>query len=233
MTTTAPSAPPPPPPGVGRLITRPDDKIGYTANRECDARGALMRGLSEYLEQVQADINGRKLRFKKVNDAWADPEQHAKMPSVALYTLSPGTYDAVPMTPVVDPTERLADPDGRYVVKTSDFTQDIIVEAWAPTVAERNAIGGMLEDAFNPVQWRYGFFIELPYYFGLRGDYSLKDNSVPESDEDASKNIRKMQFTITASVPVVKLYKFPGMVPRFELQAVSSDSDVLVKFTVT
>lgn len=233
MTVAAPGSDTPPA-GPARLILQPDDPLVRTAVQDLDVRGSLTRGVADLLEQVSADAaGGRQLKFKRVLREWAEPEENAKYPSVVVYTTGPGTYDASGFTPNVDPNCRIPPPDGRYLVTPAEYVQDLTVEIWATDKNERAGLVFMCERAFNPVTWRYGFVMELPYYFSQRATYALKDLTYEDSEEDAMRRYRKASFTLSASAPLVYLVKFPDAKPRFELAAIGTGSDVLVSTTVS
>lgn len=197
-------------------------------------RSALTRGVADLLEQVSQEMpGGRLLRFKKVLKNWAEPEEAAKYPSVAIFTTGPGKYDASGFTPNVSPQCRLPPPDGRYLVTPAEYIQDLSVEIWGNDPNERAGLVFMCERAFNPVTWRYGFVMELPYYFSQRATYALTELLYEDDEDNAIRRYRKATFTLAASAPLVYLMKFPDAKPRFELAAIGTGSDVLVSTTVS
>lgn len=209
-----------------RLITAAGQPIAYTANQETDARTALARGLSEYLEQLifHAPVGGRELRFDKVLDTWAEPEDEAKFPRAIVGASGVGVYDASKFTPG-PPTSRarLAAPDGRYLMSACAFVQDLTLEVWTNDPSARRLIVAGLESAFNPVDWMYGFQLELPFYFNERAVYALKDMAYLDSEQDAMRRYRKAVFTISGEVPVVNVFSYPLMKPRFHLDEIGPD----------
>lgn len=223
-----------PPLGKTRLITSASDPIQFTANGETDARSAITRGLAEYLEHLQRDlVGGRQVRFKRVEDQYAEPEKQARYPSVAIYTTEAGTYDSSKFTPAVSTKCRLPPPDGRYLVSPADFVQELSVEIWATDPPERAGLVAMVEDAFNPVTYTYGFTLELPFYFNQRATYEMTELVYTDSDEDAIRRYRRATFTLNARVPLTKLYSFPDGKPVFQLGAIGSDASVLLIVEVT
>jgi hypothetical protein len=208
-----------------RLITSPGQPVAYTADRETDARTALARGLAEYLAMLVFDAPaGRELRFDKVLDTWAEPEDGAKYPRAVVQGVGIGVYDASSLTPG-QPTKRnkLPAPDGRYLISACSFVQDLSVEVWTNDPPARRTIVGGLESAFNPVDFMFGFLLELPFYFNERATYSLKDMAYQDSEQDAMRRYRKAVFTITGEVPVVNLFSYPLAKPSFRLDEVGQD----------
>lgn len=219
------------PPGKTRLITKSSgDPHIDNGRQETDVRLALTRGLAEYMELLSYDaLGGRRVRFKTVHEEWAEPEENAAYPSAAITLQGPGVYEARALQPVLNPKQRLPPPDGRYLVIPAEYSTNLAVEVWATDPEERTALIQMLESAFNPVYWRFGFVLELPHYFNVRATFALKELTIPDDAEDALRRYRRAIFTLTAQAPLVTLYSFPDAKPLFELSSVGSDIDVVEK----
>lgn len=167
-----------------------------TNNRETDARTALTRGLAEYLRTLSVVmLNGRDIRFEKVYELFSQPEVPAKYPSAIVYASQPGTYDASRFTPQ---TFNLG--SGITVRAVSEFVQSIDLEVWATDPKERMALVAMIEDAFNPVDWMTGFFLDLPHYHNARATYELVSMTYLDSGEDNQRGWCKAAFSINANV---------------------------------
>jgi hypothetical protein len=208
------------------LITRPGIPISYTGDQETDARTALTRGLAEYLARLVFKApGGRELRFNKVLDTWAEPEDEAHYPRAYVGGIGEGTYDSTGFTPD-QPTSRNklpGPPDGRYLVSACALVQDLTVEVWANDPPARRAIVAGLETAFNPVDYMSGFFLELPFYFNSRARYSLKGMAYLDNEQDAMRRYRKAAFTIAGEVPVMNIFTYPLAKPSFHLDEVGPD----------
>lgn len=232
MTTPAPQTYIPPQ-GRTRLLTTPSVPTRFTGNVEVDARTALTRGLAEYIEQLSFNMQGgRALRFKRTFDAYSEPEQLVAYPSCVVMTTGAAQYEARSFTPTMNFDCRLPAPDGRYLVVSADYTQDITVQLWANDPPERQGLVQMLELALNPVMYRYGFVLELPFYFNQRAVYELKDMSYEDSEEDSVRRYRKASFTLKGTVPLTRLVSAPDAKPAFDLRAVGSDALVLLTVEV-
>ncbi len=207
---TAPALPPPPPPGEARLITDPNDREVLTARVEVDARTALTRALKEYLEQLSiVDRGGAEHRLKQVVEVWAEPMEVAVMPSAAIYGAARGTWDASSFTPSLNPSQRLPDPDGRYVIKPCEYVQDLVIDVWASTPAVRSILASMIEKELSPVEWMYGMRIEVPYYHGARAVFEPRYADYQDSEPDAPKNWRRALLVVTGRIPVVRVVGMP------------------------
>ncbi len=187
-----------------------------STRKECDSRKALTRGVKEYLETLSYDDwGGRKLQFRTVLDDYGEVEHSADFPSAVVYTLDEAIYEARSLSPTLDP--RCVIPGTNdYVVAVCDYVQDLVVEVWCTDPLERDGFSAMLEDAFNPVIWRYGFYLDLPHYLNMRGDFSLKSKFYEDDDASASRRIRKARFTLSARVPLARVFRgLPGAKPQF------------------
>jgi len=189
-----------------RLIITPTEPIVYTAAHEFDARTAIIQGLADYIEGLSFDAQGgRHVAIRRTFASWAEPEDEARYPAAYISSPGEGSYDASRLTPSVDHTERLAQPDGRYVVHVSEFVAALALEVWANDPKERMYLAMMLEDSLCPLDYRYGLLLELPYFYGLRASYEPTSSRYQDSSEDSMKRYRVVTFSLTASVPMVRL----------------------------
>lgn len=188
------------PPGRTRLVYDPDDLQHMTRDFETDVRTALTRGVKEYLEQLKIDWpGGRQSKFVKVLQTWAEPEVPAEYPSAVVYATEPGTYDGRNFTPTTEVLE-----DGYIIRLTSEFTQQIVVEVWTTDPRERVALVKMLEDAFCPVDWMYGFRLELPHYHNMRATFEPLTLAYDDVGDDAQRRYRRFLIMLTGNVAVVR-----------------------------
>lgn len=212
-----------PPQGATRLILQPDERTTFTANRETDCRIALCRGLKEYVEQLsKIAIGGREVYCKRVFEQWAEAEVPARFPSAAIYSTSSCDYDASRFTPGVNPAHRLTMPDGRYLMQMAEFVAELSVDVWCTDPIERASIAIMLEDAFNPVDWMYGFRLLLPHYFNVRASFEMKAQTYIDTEEEAKRRHRRVVFTLEGRCPLIRLASFPMAIPQHHLDVVES-----------
>lgn len=189
----------------------------FTPRNETDARGALTRGLAEYVSQLSTTWGGgRELAFYNVFDYWAEPEDGAQYPSAAVYTDADGTYDASHFTPSVG---AMVAP-GQYLVSTSDLSVDLMLDVYTTDPIMRAGVNKMLEDALNPHDWRYGLVLDLPHYFGSRGVYELLKQSFIDSEDLSQARYRRVVFTLRATVTVYRLKTLPLHDPRVRVTTV-------------
>jgi hypothetical protein len=190
--------------GKSRLITEVDDPEVLTVERQTDCRTAILRGMREYLEQLQvAWPGGRTSRFVRVVEEFAAPEQLEKYPAASVHGPGTGKYDASRMSPRV-----LAVGDGKqnlYLQQASELVQPFVIEAWTTDKVERMAIAAMLEDALDPVEWMYGARIELPHYFNLRATYEKLTVAYDETGDDPARRWRRVVMEVTGTLVQAKL----------------------------
>jgi hypothetical protein len=223
-----------PPNGRAFLVRQTTPKIVHNAVQECDARLAVCRGLAEYIADLSFNAEGgRKVKFKQVHEEYAEPEEQANYPAAKIGLKGPGTYEARSLSPSIDQEERVPQPDGRYLIVPCDFVTDLGVEIWANDPEERAAMIIALENAFLPNSFKYGFDLQLPYYFNCRATYALTEMSVDDDGDLSIKRLRIATLTLKVRVPFIRLFSVPDARPSFDLQAVGDGTDVLVNLVVT
>jgi hypothetical protein len=208
-----------------RLVTVSSDPTLYTDVQEVDARTALARGLAEYIAQLRVDApGGRHIQFKRVFPHWAVPEEDARYPSAIVYSTATGVYEPARLTPSLpDSRNKIVGSTNSYLISASSLQLNLTVEIWATDPEERSALVMNLERLLNPVDWMYGFRLELPYYFNQRATFSLLDMSYDDSEENAMRRYRKASFTMASEVPVCNVFKYPMAKPRFRLDEIGTD----------
>lgn len=189
-----------PTPGT-RLIWNPEELQVISLRRETDVRTAITLGLAEYLRTLTMPWKGgHHVQFARVLETWAQTEVPAQYPSACVYALDPGQYDASSFTPVYKTTVV----DGVGVMQTCEFVLQCTVEIWSTDPDERVRLVSMVEDAFNPVDWMYGFRLEFPHYHNMRSDFSPESLMYVEDSDEAQRRYRKVLMTVTGRCPVVR-----------------------------
>lgn len=217
-----------PPQGATKLVTDPNLPPAYTANRETDVRTAVCRGLKEYTEQLTANgFGGRMVQFKKVHANWAQPDDKATYPSAAIWSEEMGKYDAHAFTPTLNPAYRLASPDHRWLVKMSEFEVELIYEVWANDNVMREELCAMLESAFAPVDFMFGFRLQLPHYFNERATYEPLAMQYMDDEESAMRRWRLARFHLRVNASVLRLANIPVAIPKTNVKTVSTAPLVL------
>jgi hypothetical protein len=191
-----------------------------TANQQTDAHTALTRGLAQYLRTLSTVFaGGRDIRLVQVGETWAEPEAEAVYPSACVFGPEPGHYDASRFSPEAVTTQAIPLPDGRYIIKPTEFIQDLVIEVWCTDNKQRMAVCAMIENGLNATNFMYGIKLVLPHYFNTIGVYSMKDMVYIDSPEAAKERIRIARFIVGAAVPVIRLSAIPGAQPRVTAKA--------------
>jgi hypothetical protein len=176
------------------------------------------------LEQLEFDADGgRHFVFQRVFSQWAEPEDEARYPSAAVYADTPGTYDASRLTPGI--IDRLQLPDGRFLLSGMEYVLDLVVDTWETGPEGRQSISAMLEDAFVPVDFRYGPLLELPHYFNERATYELMSSAYVDDETAAQQRVRRARFTVRGRIAVKHLVTLPEGKPKVRTSV--SESEVI------
>jgi hypothetical protein len=220
----------PPSPGGTTLVTLANAKPPrLTAHRECDAVTALKRGLKEYLEQVYLDVEGVRLRFMQVHDVWADTDQVAQYPSAVVMAADEATYDYSSFTPVLDPARLTLVINGAepadtksYLVKYAEVEVKLALEIHCSSPSERVQVQMMLEDALNPVDWMYGFKLDVPHYFNQRVVYEPMTTQMLDSEGDARRRWRPGTVFLSGQVSLFRVRSLPLLQPKTQISVIDS-----------
>lgn len=207
-----------------RLVVDPQERPIYTVTREVDARTALTRGLSEYLAQLSiVGAGGRQLRFGRVFDTWADPEDKPpSFPSAVVYTSSPGSFDASQFAPA----PLLSIDRSEWLFKSAEMTQELKVECWSTDTKERVAVAAMLQDGLVPVDWMYGCRVSLPFYHGAIATFELKSFNYVDSVDEALKRTSRLDVVVSGSVEVIRRRTHALAQPRLDVSDVGTVEDL-------
>lgn len=191
------------PVGKTTLVLSSDQAQVLTYDRETDCRNALTRGVAEYIKGLSTVHKGRALSFAQVFEDWAESDDDADYPGAVVYTTSEGIYDSSELGPT-PLTEALPDGTGRYLRQYSEFAVDVKVECWFNDEVARNGIMMMLEDAFSPVDFMYGFKLALPHYFGLHATFEPLSSIYLDTPDRVNRRWIISSFTLRGNVPQVR-----------------------------
>lgn len=192
------------------LMREPNYKQELTPYRETDVHTAMARGLAEYLAQQSIDIGGRKLSLTTYT-TWAEPESQVSYPAAAI-SAGPGTYDRN-LSPNMGPKMV----DDQRLISVTEFSQELAIDLWATDPKERLYLVAMIEEALNPVEWMYGFRLQLPFYHNATAVYELLTSQYQDSSDDAMANYRRAAFSVRGTTTVYRLLTFPEAKPAFKL----------------
>lgn len=204
------------PQGQCQLIERQRTAMTLTNVRTVDSLTALKRGLKEYLLALEfTHPAGRTVRFLRAFDTWAEHEEKAVFPSVIVYAKGTSTYEASGLTPAVRSDCKTE--EGDYLVKLNEMIVPLTVEVYCTDPEERIAIAMMLEDSLNPVNWMYGFQLDLPFYHGLRATYSVDSTQFVDDTQNALSRSRMATIQLTGQISQVRCSKITTFKPELTL----------------
>lgn len=212
-----------PPQGATALqVLRDSAPAPFSLWRETDARSALTRGLREYIEQlVTSDFSGREIRFIRTYADWAEGEEIAEFPACIIHSFTEAAYDHSSFTPK---TTRIA--SGYAYWTPSQVVLDLRVEAIATDNKERRQLTALLEDAFNPVGWMYGFRLDLPHYHNQRASFELNTNIYVDDEDSARQRERSVGLALTGRVPLIRVIDSQGQPVQIPLAEYRFDTTV-------
>lgn len=202
-------------PGETSLVVDSEAQIVLTNREETDAIGAMRRGLAEYLATVSKDVAGARVQLHDVFEEWATSEDdNVRYPSAAVLLANGNViYDAHSLSPTINGQL----PDGRTVVKVSEAATDFVVEVHCSTPGERLAMAMLLEEALNPVDWMYGFRLDLPHYFGQRATFALASADLNDDETSARHGLRALRARLSGQVSVVRPRRLAPASPQLKL----------------
>jgi hypothetical protein len=82
----------------------------------------------------------------------------------------------------------------------------------------------LLEDALNPVDWMYGFKLQLPHYFNQIAVFEPMKTQMLDSEDNSRKRWRPGSVFLTARASVVRTRSLPGLQPLASIE-VTDGSD--------
>lgn len=189
-----------------RLVTNPTIIRVPTPYSTVDATGALTRGIAEYVASLSLTPGGPPA-FVKCFDEWANLEDDADYPSFIAYANDQdGAYEAANFSPNITNSPRY--PDGTYEASSAELAIDVKCEVWANDPNERTLLLAMLETAFNPVDWMYGFRLELPHYFNQRATFEPSRLTRLGGAQEALQRFVNARMIVRANVPVTRVLPF-------------------------
>lgn len=198
---------------ASRLVTSPTDDFPLTARAEVDVHGAIVGGLAAYVAGLETAIGGRMIAMSRVVTDWAEHDDGAvPAPSCVVYSSEIGKYDLESGMAPGDLEKIGPDGQGRFLALSSNGIyrlEELQCEVRCEDKIQRRSVRRMLEDAFNPVQWMYGFRLVLPPYHGATASYSLASAQQMDSPDTAPAGIWPIVLRLTAWCSVYRIHHLP------------------------
>jgi hypothetical protein len=195
------------------VLVTPRVRSVLTTAQSVDTKTAITRALKEYLVDVVigTEPEGRTVKFRKVFDVWAEPEDVGEWPSATINPLGEVEYDAPDMN---SRPEEIA--PNVVLRRWANAKLQVQVHCWANNPEDRLILAMAMEDAMNPNDDdTYGFLMDVPYYFNARARFTPRASMYEDDGESAQKRWRKVVFTLDAEIPAYRLIgRKPYLIPR-------------------
>lgn len=183
---------------------------------DCDPHTALVRGLAQYLGQLEANVLGRVVRLVRVTEEAAEPEdEDVGLPVAAVHADDEeGRYVATGRTPTQvmrapGLAVEFALPSGQFstLVETGAYQLDRLTATITfGSKAERGAFARVLASAAWPSLGRGGVYLRLRHYHGAVARYTLAGQTRATIAADAIAGNWIARFRFVAMVPVLRVH---------------------------
>lgn len=203
------------------LVTEPNIHVSPTRYRKYSASKSPIVALAEYLKTVTFPIDGQThFKFAAVKAMKADPEDLAEYPSVGIYPegdIQYGTEDGVLDKQVIH------DQEGEFaLLLAGDLRMELTLHVWTNDEGVREQCLTCLEDALNPVEWMFGFMLDMPHYYGQRAEYQLLSVAYEDISADNERRYKKLNARVRATCPYVRGVVLPRFNPKTIVEVVAS-----------
>lgn len=195
-----------------RLQRNIKDVPAVSERRDVDEHTAITRGMAEYIAGLSADVNGRVLKFARVEYDYPSREQAAEpvFPAAAIYATEEGEFGAYLSSPVSSQFEVSR---GVYVVPINTlYLDELRIEVECQDAEQRIAVRKMLTDAFLPTPGLTGFQLILPHYHNAMAKFTLMKATMPDTPDLVMQGIRPVAYTLAAYVQVYRVHHLTRLV---------------------
>jgi hypothetical protein len=194
-----------------------------------DGRTAALSILRKYIEELTfyrpggKDPNGvacPPIEFQipknHIHVEWPDDEVELGLPSISFLSQGPANYDGIGLTCHVDEKTKDVYSPGTVLTWLSEYQEDVLLEVWAETKAQRRAIVLGLEVALSPLEYMAGLRFVMPDYYGQLATFALQTRELID-DDGSTKLRRKARLVVNLRFHVVALVAVEEIDPRVEL----------------
>jgi hypothetical protein len=185
-----------------------------------DGRTTALRVLGAYLAEIvfrrAGPTGGEPIAFRfrdeDIHIEWPDHEDAMQFPSVVMLSTGPADYNAIGLTAYYEEATKDVYAPGTVLYWSSEYTENIALEIWCNTKAERRAIKAGLEIALVPVQQMYGIRFSMPDYFNELVCFSL-DTSEVYDEADGARGRRRLRMMLEMRFNQIALVNYTTMTP--------------------
>jgi hypothetical protein len=151
------------------------------------------------------------------------------LPTAVIQARDEAVYEASGFTPRIydEPlaghgdSERLS-----YLVKYSEVIVPLVIEIHTSSPEERSQVSMLLEDVMNPVDWMYGFKLDLPHYFNQRAVFEPVKTQQLDSEDSARRRWRPGTIFLAGQISLVRIRSLPKFSPQVVVDVDAQDSSV-------
>lgn len=161
---------------------------------------------------------------RDIHVEWPDDESDLRLPSIVLLGQAAADIVGVGLTSNLDEGTIDQYGDGTVVATVGEHTEQLLVEVWADTKAQRRAIIAGLEQAMIPLEQMSGLRFRCPDYYDQLVVFSL--GSVEVVDDDSSTFARrKARLVMEMRINVVAVVRTKFLEPTAELEVDTKGDD--------
>lgn len=124
---------------------------------------------------------------------WPDDEADQALPAIALLAQAPADFEAIGMTAYIDESSRDRHGPGTVAIWLSEYVEEVVIELWADTKAQRRGMLVGVEQAMSPFELMSGLRFLMPDYYDQLCCFELLTREVVD-DEEAVRVRRKARF---------------------------------------
>lgn len=192
------------------------------------ARHVMVKALLAYLGGMtfqRPGPQGEKFRVREEDllDAWPDSEHKLNYPSIAVPG-TPGTYQAVGLTPTVDERTYGVYAPGTCLVQLHEYVELLQVTMWASSKGELRAMMAKIEGAMSPMEQKHGVKLTTEGYYDRVAYFTLASSVLVE--EEAVRGQRRADLSVEGRIPVVRLAAFGLMQPKVQVDVVGPEESL-------
>lgn len=201
-----------------------------------DGRTAALRILKKYITELVffrsggVDEHGAakdpiplRLAERDVHVEWPDDESELRLPAVALLAQGTAEYESLGLTTNVEEDTYDVYAPGTVLIDLAEHVENVAIEVWAETKAQRRALLAGLEIALSPLEQMSGIRFRCPDYYGQFACFSLGSKEYVDDDQ-AFFARRKGRLVVELRIKVVALVNVNLLEPQARVE-VDADED--------
>lgn len=206
-----------------------DEQFDAATSPTRDARMYALRALRRFMgllvfarpgDKPSGGKRGPPVRFvvpfENIHVYQPDSIEDAGLPGIGIRPAR-GRHEPYGLGPAqeIDGTADVYGP-GTFLVRKSDWVEQIAIEVLGAEDATRTALKAGLEEALTNGETSYALRLRLPSYYDQIATFSSDEGEVLE-DDPVFKNRRRADLYVTMTVPEVALVRAPDFEPSVDV----------------